>query len=69
MGTGLGLMICKKLVSMIGPSSEINVKSEIGKGSSFSFLIYSFVSDGLSGKSINEHKYLMAFKAEDSYFQ
>ena len=60
-------MICRKLVSMIGPSNEIIVKSDIGKGSSFSFLIYTCVNDGLSGKSINEHKYVMAFKAEESY--
>ncbi len=26
-GNGLGLMICKKLISMLGPSSEINVES------------------------------------------
>ncbi|MUP46061.1 PAS domain-containing hybrid sensor histidine kinase/response regulator [Gramella sp. BOM4] len=36
-GTGLGLSICKKLLKMHG--SEIKVKSEVGRGSEFSFEI------------------------------
>jgi signal transduction histidine kinase len=34
-GTGLGLTISNKLLALMG--SQLNVKSEIGKGSTFSF--------------------------------
>ena len=39
-GTGLGLVICKSLVGILGPAEKIDLISEIGKGSEFTFQIY-----------------------------
>lgn len=41
-GTGLGLALCKKLVTAMG--GDISVKSEFGKGSTFSFNLYQMIA-------------------------
>jgi len=47
-GTGLGLTICKRLVSMMG--GEITVDSEPGRGSNFSFSIPFTLQENESGR-------------------
>ena len=39
-GLGFGLYICKSIISRLGPKDKIDVNSEVGKGTSFSFEIY-----------------------------
>lgn len=39
-GLGFGLYICKSIISRLGPQDKIDVHSEVGKGTSFSFEIY-----------------------------
>jgi signal transduction histidine kinase len=48
-GTGLGLSICEKIVKDL--SGRLEVKSELGKGSTFSVLI-----PALKGKEWNKHQ-------------
>jgi PAS domain S-box-containing protein len=56
-GTGLGLAICKQLCTLLGGSIE--VQSEPGKGSRFSFRITAAVGDGTPhahGKTLSKEK-------------
>lgn len=39
-GVGLGLVICRRLVGLLGPFEKIDVESSEQKGSRFSFLVY-----------------------------
>ena len=39
-GIGLGLFICKSIISNIGPKKDIKVESKLGKGTVFTFEIY-----------------------------
>lgn len=46
-GSGLGLSICQQIVNLLG--GEINLKSDIGKGCEFSFILPFSISDSNQG--------------------
>ncbi|CAK65630.1 unnamed protein product (macronuclear) [Paramecium tetraurelia] len=46
-GVGLGLTISQQLVSLLGPSDKIELKSQVGKGSTFKFKIYRILQQSL----------------------
>ena len=48
-GTGLGLVICEKLVKMMG--GQIKVESKVGRGTTFSFTIKTGVSEEESART------------------
>ncbi|MCR5210315.1 MAG: response regulator [Lachnospiraceae bacterium] len=52
-GTGLGLTISRKLLNLMG--SDLNVSSEYGKGSDFSFTLVQNVSDWTPVGDFTEH--------------
>ena len=39
-GIGLGLTICRCLIGRLGPTDKLLIKSEVDKGSKFSFEIF-----------------------------
>lgn len=39
-GIGLGLNICKKIVSLLGPFDKLFIESKLGIGSTIEFYIY-----------------------------
>lgn len=39
-GIGLGLNICRKFISLLGPKDQMNITSEYGKGTKISFFIF-----------------------------
>ena len=39
-GIGLGLNLCKIIISHLGPYKSFKISSKIGKGSKFSFTLY-----------------------------
>lgn len=53
---GLGLAISKHLVGLLGPEEKINIISNEGEGSTFSFLIYKTVNykDGPRASLLND---------------
>ncbi len=72
-GTGLGMSITRNLLSMMGSSLE--VKSEYGKGSCFSFKVKQGIVDNrpigdlssaLSRSLPEQHKYKVSFTAPDA---
>ncbi|CAD8201142.1 unnamed protein product [Paramecium octaurelia] len=61
-GTGIGLMVCKKLVSLLGPSDTIDLQSQVNVGTKMTFQIYAKLQDS-SYKITN---YVSCFKQENS---
>ena len=55
-GIGLGLFICKSLINMLGPKKEIKVKSQVGKGTTFTFEIYKDIDKNASPRELAHHE-------------
>ncbi|CAD8066350.1 unnamed protein product [Paramecium primaurelia] len=61
-GTGIGLMVCKKLVSLLGPLDTIDLQSELNVGTKMTFQIYAKLQDNTYRSS----NYVSCFKQENS---
>ncbi|CAD8147285.1 unnamed protein product [Paramecium octaurelia] len=61
-GTGIGLMVCKNLVGLLGPSENIDLWSEQNVGTKMTFQIYAKLQD----KSMKSANYISCFKQEHS---
>lgn len=58
-GVGLGLVICKRLVGLLGPQERIFVESCEQEGSSFWFYIHQFMLDDAdSNANLRNSKYI-----------
>lgn len=55
-GIGLGLFICKSLISKLGPNQKIGVKSELSKGTSFTFEIFKNLDQISSPRQVASHE-------------
>ncbi|KAL4441377.1 hypothetical protein ABPG74_013672 [Tetrahymena malaccensis] len=65
-GVGLGLVICRNIIGFLGPSENIDVESELGKGSTFSFQIYLKNQFEMNSKAKNEkQQFSEALSARD----
>ncbi|CAD8095749.1 unnamed protein product [Paramecium sonneborni] len=61
-GTGIGLMVCKKLVSLLGPSDTIDLQSQLNVGTKMTFQIFAKLQDNAYRLS----NYVSCFKQENS---
>ena len=44
-GIGLGLNLCKQLIELLGPNNSFSVKTKLGSGSKFSFIIHANMNE------------------------
>ncbi|CAK86183.1 unnamed protein product (macronuclear) [Paramecium tetraurelia] len=64
-GIGLGLVICKKLVGLLGPTDNIDLISQVGVGSKFSFDVY-INNDQRNLTTITNSKEMTNFYKQDT---
>ncbi|KAL4478901.1 hypothetical protein ABPG72_009727 [Tetrahymena utriculariae] len=64
-GVGLGLVICRNIIGFLGPSENIEVESQLGKGSTFSFLVNIKNQFQLNSKTKNENYYSEALSERE----